>query len=89
MSYDYAVSMEGIRTAECSLSEAAHKIANFNLSATQKEQETDQDSVSWSGNVDLADALLQAKQAKITAKANMNILSSEGKLEQTAIDLIG
>jgi hypothetical protein len=89
MSYDFAVSMEGIRTAQRSLSDAAQKIANVNSSATQKEQGTDQDDVTLSGGIDLAAALLQARQAKIAAKANMNLLSTEHELEQTAIDMIG
>jgi uncharacterized membrane protein len=89
MSYDFAVSMEGIRTAQRSLSDAAQKIANVNSSATQKEQGTDQDDVTLSGGIDLAAALQQARQAKIAAKANMNLLSAEHELEQTAMDMIG
>lgn len=89
MSYNYEISMEGIRTAQRSLSDAAQKIANVNSSATQKEQRTDQDDVTLSGGMDLAAALLQVRQAKIAAKANMNLLSTDHELEQTAMDMIG
>jgi hypothetical protein len=89
MSYDFAISIEGIRAAQDSLSDAAHKVANFNIGPTQKEQGTEQDSVTLSGNVDLPAALLQAGQAKNDAKANMKLISSEQEMEQTAIDMIG
>jgi hypothetical protein len=82
MLLDSAISIEGLRSAENSLAESAHKIASMNLlGSAQNEQKPTAD-------VDFDSALIQANQAKIAAKANLKMISSEQDLNQSVLDVL-
>ena len=88
MPIDFSVPIEGLRTAERSLSEAAHKISVIGQSEkAQNEPTPDGDSVSWSMNVDFEAALLQADQAKTAAQANLHLLSTQQELDHKILNI--
>ena len=87
---DGSISIEGIRVAVRSLSEAAHKIATINPSAkTKDEPSVETDCFTRSGTADLEGALLQARQAENAAKANLKILSTQDELDHSILNIIG
>jgi hypothetical protein len=88
MPIDFSVPIEGLRVAENSLSDAAHKISAIGQSAqSQTGQAQNTDSVSWSMNVDFEAALVQADQAKVAAQANLNIISTQRELGKATLDI--
>jgi hypothetical protein len=88
MPIDFSVPIEGLRNAESSLSEAAHKVSSLGLTGKGPGvSPPDGDSVSWSMNVDFQAALLQADQAKIAAQANLKVLSAEQETSKNIMDV--
>jgi hypothetical protein len=80
MSADYSISLNGILTAERNLSQAAQRIATVNLPSAGAPA----DSLSLT---DLAAELVAVDRAKITAEANLRVLSTQQGLEREALDL--
>ena len=90
MPIDFSVPIEGLRAAERSLSEAAHKVSTTGLSGISPSMPApSEDSPSWAMNVDFQAALLQADQAKIAAQANLVVLSEEQKLTKHILNVFG
>ena len=94
MGYDYSISMEGVRAAECRLNNAAGRIARAGSELNYPQVETPgamniTDRFTFSGSADIADALVEARQAKQMAQANLKVISLQDEISKTALDLIG
>jgi hypothetical protein len=86
MTYDYSISMEGVRTAERKFNEAARQIAKSGNDGPSVMASNDR--VSISGAADLAGSLMAADQAKIAVEANLKVISSQDELEQSTLDVL-
>jgi hypothetical protein len=87
MGYDYSISLEGVRTAENRINQAAGKISRFG--ARIQSGGYDKSVKPVEDTVDIAGAMVEVKQAKIAAEANLKVLSLQMDLEEETLDLFG
>ena len=80
MSGNYAISLNGIQTAEWRLEQAARKIATANLSV----QDEPSDYVTLT---DFAAELIAVQMAETSIKANLQVISTQQELEHEILDL--
>jgi hypothetical protein len=90
MGYDYSISLEGLRTAENQLNNAAGKVSrpiNCNDVATPSGENTDR--LTLAGDMDIAGAMVEAQEAKIIYKANLKMIETQMDTEEEALDIFG
>jgi hypothetical protein len=87
MGYDYSVSMEGVRAAENQLNQTARKVSR--MGTENRPADGTSDRLTLSGDMDIAGAMVEAKQAKILAQANLRVISMQAELEEETLDLFG
>jgi len=96
MSDVYSSSIEGLRNAELMLDRAARTIASGRVADRPSQSPGDTVQISQAGQsassppmtpVDYAAELINVRQAKIAATANLKVLSSQFKLERETLDL--
>jgi hypothetical protein len=80
MSADYGISLNGIFAAECSLNQAAQRIAAANLPTPGESADT----VFIS---DFAAELLAVNRAKTSVEANLKMISSRQSLDRETLNL--
>jgi hypothetical protein len=97
MAYDYAASVQGIRSAWDNLAQTAHRIANGSVSARKTP-------VPGAGNhpvtgkpaepgsevmkLDLPQEMLHLALAKIGVQANTKVMAVEQELDRTTLDIL-
>jgi hypothetical protein len=82
MSYDYSISLEGIRNAERSFEQTASRIAAGGLPKSNESVPADSLFLS-----DYAAELIAIDQAKTALKTNLRVISLQQDLERKTLDL--
>jgi hypothetical protein len=97
MAYDYATSVQGVRSAWNTLAQTAHRIAAGSVNArktpppgagngpiTGKAKEA----ASTTAKLDLAEEMLNLNLAKIGVQANTRVISVERELDRSTLDIL-
>ncbi len=90
MGFDYSISLEGLRTAENQLNNAARKVSRpLNCSDVAASSGEAVDRITLTGDTDIAGAMVEANEAKIVYRANLKIIETQVEMEKEALDLFG
>ena len=90
MGFDCSISLEGLRTAEDQLNNAARKVSRpLNCSDVAAFSGEAADCLTLAGATDIAGAMVEAQEAKIIYKANLKMIETQMEMEEEALDLFG
>ena len=90
MGFDCSISLEGLRTAENQLNNAARKVSRpLNCSDVAASSGEAVDRLTLAGDTDIAGAMVEAQEAKIIYKANLKMIETQMEMEEEALDLFG
>ena len=97
MAYDYAASVQGVRSAWDALAQTAHRVVAGSVNArkpappgavsdpvTGKEKQAE----SSTARLDLAEEMLNLDRAKISVQANTRVMSVERELDHSTLDIL-